>query len=154
VRYPAACAPRIRNLELLPPTQRWRGTAVANLSFVQNQTAARSRPEKAAVDPDIFFNCEHCKAALVVNKSAAGMKLSCQKCGQLTLVPQPAAAATADGAQSDEIRRKLKENESQRLEVTGYINQLGIQLNRWQLRLQMLAERKTQLETELAGLGK
>ena len=40
-----------------------------------------------------------------------------------------------------ELRRHLKENESQRTEVNGYINQLSIQLHRWQLRIQTLDER-------------
>jgi len=43
----------------------------------------------------------------------------------------------------------LKENESQRTEITSYINQLSIQLHRWKLRLQTLNERKTELEEEL-----
>jgi len=50
-----------------------------------------------------------------------------------------------------ELRRQLKENESQRTEVTGYINQLSIQLHRWQLRLQTLDERRKQLENDLQG---
>jgi len=48
-----------------------------------------------------------------------------------------------------DFQRKLKENESQRTEVTGYINQLSIQLHRWKLRLQTLNERKNELEEEL-----
>jgi len=52
---------------------------------------------------------------------------------------------------AEEIRGKLTENESQRAEVTGYINQLTIQLHRWQLRLQTLNDRKAQLEKELGG---
>ena len=51
------------------------------------------------------------------------------------------------------IERCLAENESQRTEVTGYINQLSIQLHRWQLRLRTLDERKAELEKELAALG-
>ena len=51
----------------------------------------------------------------------------------------------------DELRRQLKENESQRTEITGYINQLSIQLHRWQLRLQTLNERKQQLEADLCS---
>jgi len=47
------------------------------------------------------------------------------------------------------LQRKLKENEAQRTEVTGYINQLSIQVHRWKLRLQTLNERKTELEEEL-----
>jgi len=49
----------------------------------------------------------------------------------------------------NQIKRCLTENESQRTEVTGYINQLSIQLHRWQLRLQTLNERKAELEKEL-----
>ncbi len=54
-------------------------------------------------------------------------------------------------AQLQEIQRKITENESQRTEVTGYINQVSIQLHRWQLRLQTLNERKQQLEKELVS---
>lgn len=77
------------------------------------------------------------------------MNLACQKCGQQTAVPQPEQPSAGALAYADEIRGKLKENESQRAEVTGYINQLTIQLHRWQLRLQTLNERKAQLEKEL-----
>jgi chromosome segregation ATPase len=63
-------------------------------------------------------------------------------------VEEPSESAIAF---ADEIRGKLKENESQRAEVTGYINQLTIQLHRWQLRLQTLNDRKAQLEKELGG---
>ena len=104
---------------------------------------------KVAADPDIFFHCQHCKAALVANRSAAGMTLTCQKCGKLTAVPKPEEPSANALAYADEVRRKLTENESQRAEVTGYINQLTIQLHRWQLRLQTLDERKAQLEKEL-----
>ena len=104
---------------------------------------------KVASDPDIFFHCQHCKAALVANRSAAGMNLACQKCGEQTAVPQPEEPNASAFAYADEIRGKLKENESQRAEVTGYINQLTIQLHRWQLRLQTLNERRAQLEKEL-----
>jgi hypothetical protein len=102
-------------------------------------------------DPDIFFHCQHCKAALVANRSAAGMNLACQKCGQQTLVPKQEGASATAIACAEEVRGKLKENESQRAEVTGYINQLTIQLHRWQLRMQTLDERKAQLEKDLAG---
>jgi chromosome segregation ATPase len=55
--------------------------------------------------------------------------------------------------QPEELRRQLTENEAQRKEVTGYINQLSIQLHRWQLRLQKLDERHKELEKELASPG-
>ena len=106
---------------------------------------------KVDSDPDIFFHCQHCKAALSVSRAAAGLSLTCQKCGKLTGIPKPDAPNAALLAYADELRGKLKENESQRAEVTGYINQLTIQLHRWQLRLQMLNERKAQLEKDLGG---
>jgi hypothetical protein len=53
--------------------------------------------------------------------------------------------------QPADLEHCLKENESQRTEITGYINQLNIQLHRWQLRLQTLNERKQQLEAELVS---
>jgi chromosome segregation ATPase len=52
----------------------------------------------------------------------------------------------------DDLKRQLNENEAQRTEITGSINQLSIQLHRWQLRLQTLNERKEQLEKELSTL--
>ena len=50
-----------------------------------------------------------------------------------------------------DLEHRLKENESQRTEITGYINQHNIQLHRWQLQLQTLNERKQQLEVKLAS---
>ncbi len=80
------------------------------------------------------------------------MTLSCQRCGKPTTVPTPREPSGAAIAQLQEIQRKITENESQRTEVTGYINQVSIQLHRWQLRLQTLNERKQQLEKELVSL--
>jgi transcription elongation factor Elf1 len=111
---------------------------------------ANNPVRKVESDPDILFHCQHCKAALVANRSAAGMSLACQKCGQQTLVPKQEGPSATAIAYTEEIRGKLKENESQRAEVTGYINQLTIQLHRWQLRLQTLNERKAHLEKDLA----
>lgn len=102
---------------------------------------------------DIFFTCEHCSLPLVVDAAAAGMTVTCQRCLKPTVVPHvPLTGGLAAPSPIDDIQRKLKENESQRTEVTGYINQLCIQLHRWKLRLQTLNERKTDLEAELAGL--
>ena len=118
------------------------------LSSVQNANEMRSQPENAS-NPDIFFRCEHCNESLVVNRAAAGMTLNCQRCGTPTAVPNPTRPTVDAVAQSEEVQRCLKENESQRTEVTSYINQLSIQLHRWQLRLKMLNERKQELEEEL-----
>ncbi len=101
---------------------------------------------------DITFACVHCSSALVVDAAAQGMTLDCQRCGKPTPVPRiPERSEKPAGEESRvaDIRRQLRENESQRTEITTYINQLSIQLHRWQLRLQTLNERKRELETEL-----
>jgi transcription elongation factor Elf1 len=103
---------------------------------------------------DIVFACTHCSASFVVDSAAAGMTLDCQKCGKPTTVPNPAVEAAAENAtRISDLQHQLKENESQRTEITGYINQLSIQLHRWQLRLQTLKERQQKLQTELAAIG-
>jgi chromosome segregation ATPase len=60
--------------------------------------------------------------------------------------------ADSMAAREAELQRCLKENESQRTEIDSYINQLNIQLHRWQLRLQTLNERNRDLKAELAAL--
>jgi hypothetical protein len=102
---------------------------------------------------DITFACAHCASPLVVDAAAAGLTLPCQQCGRPTPIPdipsaQARGAEHTNGRLAD-TRRQLKENESQRTEVTGYINQLTIQLHRWQLRLQTLEERRKDLAHQL-----
>jgi transcription elongation factor Elf1 len=100
---------------------------------------------------DIIFACTHCSASFVVDSAAAGMTLDCQKCGNPTFVPNVALEAAAETAvKISDLQHQLKENESQRTEITGYINQLSIQLHRWQLRLKSLNQRQQKLEAELA----
>lgn len=102
---------------------------------------------------DIVFQCAHCTTSFVVNSSAAGVTLQCQRCGNPTTVPHPGLEAAANQAlKISDLQHQLKENESQRTEIGGYINQLSIQLHRWQLRLQTLNERQTKLRAELDGL--
>jgi DNA-directed RNA polymerase subunit M/transcription elongation factor TFIIS len=109
----------------------------------------------SAQGSDIIFACTHCSASFVVDSAAAGMKLDCQKCGKPTTVPNPVLEAAAGKARRiSDLQHQLKENESQRVEITGYANQLGIQLHRWQLRLQTLKERQEKLQTELAEISK
>ncbi len=109
----------------------------------------------AAAPTDITFACVHCASALVVDAAARGMTLECQRCGQPTPVPdiptQPANESEREKKLGD-LNRQLRENESQRTEITTYINQLSIQLHRWQLRLQTLNERKKELEGEVRKL--
>lgn len=108
---------------------------------------------------DLFFPCEQCGVQLVVENAAAGMTLICQSCGQPTTVPH---TLSSNGSNSSalmpaeklaELQRHLKENESQRTEINGYINQHSIQLHRWQLRLQTLNERNKELTDEIASVA-
>jgi transcription elongation factor Elf1 len=113
------------------------------------ETAAPSVPQRP---PDITFTCAHCSSPLVVDAAAQGMTLACQKCGKPTPVPSIAKPEECDpklSARLADVQGQMKENESQRTEITGYINQLSIQLHRWQLRLQTLNERRQELEKEL-----
>jgi predicted Zn finger-like uncharacterized protein len=102
---------------------------------------------------DIIFACSNCSASFVVDSAAAGMTLKCQKCGNPTTVPHLTLETAAENSiKISDLQHQLKENESQRTEITGYINQLSIQLHRWQLRLQTLKERQEKLQTEIAAL--
>src|ERR1700760_3880304 len=90
-----------------------------------------------AAAADITFACVHCSSALVVDVAARGMTLECQRCGKPTPVPDiPDHATTSEREREQklaDLNRQLRENESQRTEITTYINQLSIQLHRWQL---------------------
>jgi hypothetical protein len=109
--------------------------------------------EAVSETKDITFVCSNCASSLVVDEAAAGLTLPCQRCGLPTTVPKivPKSLPQVERSESQlgELRRQLKENESQRTEVTGYINQLTIQLHRWQLRLQTLDERRRDLVEKL-----
>ncbi len=107
----------------------------------------------APASSDIVFACAHCATSLIVDQAAAGASLPCQNCGKQTTVPQPSVETGANAAlRLSEVEHQLKENESQRTEVTGYINQLNIQVHRWQLRLQSLNDRQIKLRIELAEI--
>ena len=107
------------------------------------------RPQARTEAGDLLFKCQHCASPLIVDAAAAGMTLNCQRCGKPTVVPIMSVSGNAASPQElTDLQRKLKENESQRTEVTSYINQLSIQLHRWKLRLQTLNERKSELEEE------
>jgi len=106
---------------------------------------------------DLFFKCENCGTALVVDVAGAGMTLKCQRCGAPTTVPHPFSPGTSSRPAPSperrlELQHHLKENESQHTEIKGYIHQLSIQLHRWQLRLQDLEKRNRELTEELAGV--
>lgn len=107
--------------------------------------------EPTTASSDVVFACSHCSASLVVDVAASGLTVECQRCGKATLVPSASLEVTAENAlRISDLQHQLRENESQRTEITGYINQLGIQLHRWQLRLQTLNERQQKLQAELS----
>src|ERR1700748_3367148 len=107
------------------------------------QTASGSTFSKPAPNTDIVFACSHCSTSFVVDAAAAGMTLNCQTCGKPTTVPKVSIEVAAENAaRISDLQHQLKENESQRTEITSYINQHSIQLHRWQLRLQRLNERQ------------
>jgi hypothetical protein len=119
------------------------------------QQASGSTISTPASSSDIIFACAYCSTSFVVDAAAAGMTLTCQKCGKPTTVPNAAdmEAAAGNAAKISDLQHQLKENESQRTEITGYINQLSIQLHRWQLRLKTLNERQKKLQADLASLS-
>jgi transcription elongation factor Elf1 len=107
-----------------------------------------------AASTDIVFACIHCATPYVVDAAAAGVTLECQRCGKPTTVPtSELTEAAQNAARISELQHQLKENESQRTEITSYINQHSIQLHRWQLRLKDLNERQQKLQTELTALS-
>jgi predicted Zn finger-like uncharacterized protein len=114
---------------------------------------ADGQPPSAPASSDIVFACSNCATSYVVDAAAAGMTVNCQHCGKPTTVPKATIVAAAENAaRISDLQHQLKENESQRTEITSYINQLSIQLHRWQLRLQTLNERQQKLEAELATI--
>ena len=112
-------------------------------------TAAISAP-----GADIVFACAHCQTPYVVDAAAAGVTLQCEKCARETKVPTAAEVdqAAANALLISDLQHQLKENESQRTEITSYINQHSIQLHRWQLRLKTLNERQQKLQSELGAI--
>jgi len=103
--------------------------------------------------PDITFACIHCNSPLVVHAAAAGLTLPCQQCKKPTPVPDVSSKDAFETAKviahPADLQRQLKENEAQRSEVIGCINQLTIQMHRWKLRLQTLEERRRELEGQI-----
>jgi uncharacterized Zn finger protein (UPF0148 family) len=117
------------------------------------QPTQTERAPTAPTGEDIIFHCDHCATPLVVDAAAAGFEVACQRCSKPTRVPERKAAPTAeDVAKISDLQRQLKENESQRTEITSYINQHSIQLHRWQLRLKDLNDRKAKLDAELGAV--
>ena len=117
------------------------------------QPTRASTETAASVGKDIVFACTHCATTYVVDAAATGVALQCQSCGNSTIVPSSDSVTAAGNAlRISDLQNQLKENESQRTEITSYINQLSIQLHRWQLRLKDLNQRQQKLQHELAEI--
>jgi transcription elongation factor Elf1 len=115
---------------------------------------AASAPSPQTSNRDIIFACNHCNTPLVVDVAAAGLAVECQACSKPTRVPTPPAEVSSEtAAKISDLQHQLKENESQRTEITSYIHQHSIQLHRWQLRLKDLNDRKARLDGELAAIA-
>jgi len=115
--------------------------------------SGRSNNGTSTQENDILFECDHCSTPLVVDAAAAGLAVICQNCGKPTRVPNRGAEKAAENEPKiSDLQHQLKENESQRTEITSYINQHSIQLHRWQLRLKDLNDRKAKLDAELGAL--
>ena len=120
------------------------------LSALSRASAGSRLPTRSRRSRHLRVDCAYCSTSFVVDAAAAGMTLTCQKCGKPTNVPNVTIEAAAENAaRISDLQHQLKENESQRTEITGYINQLSIQLHRWQLRLHTLNERRQDLDKEL-----
>jgi DNA-directed RNA polymerase subunit M/transcription elongation factor TFIIS len=130
------------------------------LRVVQTNPTESEKASQSASNAAVYivFQCPHCRTTLRLDRAAAGATLNCESCQKLIRVPRSRAARKTSSEANptnheaiEELERRLKENESQRTEITGYINQGNIQLHRWQLQLQTLNERKQQLEAEIAS---
>src|ERR1700686_1391000 len=130
---------------------------IAFAFFCAMQTNSTEPSESSGDTPrDIVFQCPHCHTTLKLDRATAGTTLKCVSCEQRIRVPQCRSAkkvsdqaAPVNLEQPADLENCLKENESQRTEATGYINQLNIQIHRWQLRLQTLDERKRDLDKQI-----
>ncbi len=121
--------------------------------------AASITPPLAKTAPPIAPLVTTPPAVQSVRPSAVKTPIATPPTSQKPTAPPPtatpsAAKPPAPGAANisltvEELERQLKENQSQRTEVVGQINQLNIQLHRWQLRLNMLNDRQKELESQL-----
>jgi hypothetical protein len=121
-----------------------------------------------AIDMDgagMEVHCAHCESALTVPEyhgpslqflQAATSKLA--KAIQAARNASPKnfhfegrAAADMDQRQ-EELQRALRESQTQFNEIKGHIHHATIQLHRYQLKLEVIQERQSELKTELDAL--
>src|SRR5881628_2805520 len=119
-RREQCCHTRFRSRPLLPVFPRFRGICSAkSLSMPSASEPSTSMPMPGT---DIVFACSHCATSFVVDGAAAGVTLQCQKCGKPTTVPKPTPETAGENSvRISDLQHQLKENESQRTEITSYI---------------------------------
>jgi DNA-directed RNA polymerase subunit RPC12/RpoP len=121
-----------------------------------------------AVDMDgagIEVNCAHCGSKLVVPEyHGPSLQFLQTATSKLAKAIQAARNATPkkyqfEGLTSDELKlrqnelqRVLRETQTQVTEVKGHIHHATIQLHRYQLRLEVIQERQSELKAELDAL--
>ena len=121
-----------------------------------------------AVDMDgagIEVNCAHCGSKLVVPEyHGPSLQFLQTATSKLAKAIQAARNATPkkyqfEGLTSEELKRRqnelqrvLRETQTQVTEVKGHIHHATIQLHRYQLRLEVIQERQSELKAELDAL--
>ena len=121
-----------------------------------------------AVDMDgagMEVNCAHCGTKLVVPEyHGPSLQFLQAATSKLAKAIQAARNATPkkyqfEGLTSDELKRRqnelqlvLREIQTQVNEVKGHIHHATIQLHRYQLRLEVIQERQSELKAELDAL--
>lgn len=121
-----------------------------------------------AIDMDgagMEVNCAHCGTKLTVPEYH-GPSLQFLQAATSKLAKAIQAARTAtpktyqfEGLTADELNRRqtelqrsLRETQTQLTEVKGHIHHAAIQLHRYQLRLEVIQERQSELKAELEAL--
>jgi DNA-directed RNA polymerase subunit RPC12/RpoP len=121
-----------------------------------------------AVDMDgagMEVNCAHCGTKLVVPEfHGPSLQFLQAATSKLAKAIQAARNATPkkyqfEGLTSDDLKRRqielqrvLRETQTQVNEVKGHIHHATIQLHRYQLRLEVIQERQSELKAELDAL--
>ena len=121
-----------------------------------------------AIDMDgagMEVNCAHCAKALTVPEyHGPSLQFLQTATSKLAKAIQAARNATPkkyqfEGLTSDELKRRqnelqrvLRETQTQVTEVKGHIHHATIQLHRYQLRLEVIQERQSELKAELDAL--
>jgi len=124
---------------------------------------------------DIVFDCPKCGGELAIDMDGTGMEVNCAHCGNALQFLQAATSKLAKAIQAarnaspkkfrfegrtrddlnrrqNELQRALRESQTQLTEIKGHIHHATIQLHRYQLKLEVIQERQSELKAELDAL--